>query len=78
MRETFTVNITVDRETLRVSMETVYQSGNRISHPPSSHSSREILNEFLVLFIQSQSASFGERCIHLVKFAPVEEAVNAN
>lgn len=78
MKQTFKTVITVDHTNLRVGMENVYESGFRIAHEPTSHSSRESLNEFLVHFLHCHSESFGERCIHLVKFAPVEEAVNAN
>jgi len=78
MRDTFTIILTVDRDNLRVGMESVYDSGTRISHDPSRHSSLRAVNEFIVLFLQAQTESFGERCIHLVKFALVEEPVNVN
>lgn len=75
---TFTLTITVDYTNLSVGMESVYPSGQRITHEPTTQTDREGLNQFLIYFLQGHSEMFGERCIHLVKFAPVEEAVNAN
>lgn len=74
----FSCILTVDTDRLRVNMSTLYQSGNRYNHGFKSFDSEAVMNKYVVLFIQQQTASFGEDCIHLVKFAPVEDSDNGN
>jgi hypothetical protein len=78
MRETFTVTLTVDHANRRIQTETKYPSGNQFTMEPVQLDSVEIVNSWVVLFIQAQTKSFGERCIHLVNFGTVEEPANAN
>lgn len=78
MRETFTVTLTVDHANRRIQTATKYASGTEYTMEPVQLESVEIVNSWVVLFIQAQTKSFGERCIHLVNFGTVEEPVNAN
>jgi len=78
MRETFTVTVTIDHENRRIQTETKYESGTQYTMEPVQLTSIEIMNSWVVLFVQAQTASFGERCIHLVKFAPVKDSNNGN
>lgn len=69
---TFTVTVTVDYPNLRVGLENVYPSGNRYTQEPVNMPDRDLLNLFIVKFLYQQSESFGETCIHIVKFGTVE------
>jgi len=68
----FSCILTVDKDRLRVNMSTLYSSGNQYNHGFKSFATEAEVNKYVVGFIQLQTASFGEDCIHLVKFAPVE------
>ena len=78
MHETFTIIITIDRDRLRVGMENVYRHGLRLALPTTNHKTLAILNEFILLYLHHNSNAFGEVCIHLVRFAPLEESINVN
>lgn len=70
----FSCILTVDKDRLRVNMSTLYSSGNQYNHGFTSFATEAEVHKYIVLFLQRQTESFGEDCIHLVKFAPVEDS----